>query len=240
MTHQIENLLVNGSPMEVFVFEPEGKGPFPALMQCMHIPVGHTGIENDEFTLRTAERYRDNGYVVLVPFIFHWWPKSAGIEIKREEFRDDWTVDDIKATFDTLSGMDKVDADRTGILGHCWGGRVAWLSSCHIPQLKGCAVFYGGRVKVPHADNGPAPIALADRIQCPVLGIFGNDDQSPSPEDVNDYEQALVDAAVLHEFHRYDGAGHGFQDHTNAARYRQEQAEDAWSKAVAFFARQLS
>ena len=69
MTHQIENLLVNGSPMEVFVFEPEGKGPFPALMQCMHIPVGHTGIENDEFTLRTAERYRDNGYVVLVPFI---------------------------------------------------------------------------------------------------------------------------------------------------------------------------
>ena len=44
MRHQIENLLVDGNKMEVFVFEPQGEGPFPALMQCMHIPVGHTGI----------------------------------------------------------------------------------------------------------------------------------------------------------------------------------------------------
>ena len=214
--------------------------PMHTLIIAQHLPVAHEGLEKDPFTIEVVERYAASGYVCAIPFIFHYWPPEENIAVKREEFRDDWTVDDIKATFDTLSGMDKVDADRTGILGHCWGGRVAWLSSCHIPQLKGCAVFYGGRVKVPHADNGPAPIALADRIQCPVLGIFGNDDQSPSPEDVNDYEQALVDADVLHEFHRYDGAGHGFQDHTNADRYRQEQAEDAWSKAVAFFARQLS
>ena len=84
MTHQIENLVVNGSPMEVFVFEPEGKGPFPALIQCMHIPVGHTGIENDEFTLRTAERYRNNGYVVVIPFVFHWWPKSRRYSLSEE------------------------------------------------------------------------------------------------------------------------------------------------------------
>ena len=190
--------------------------PMHTLIIVQHLPVAHEGLEKDPFTIEVVERYAAAGYVCAIPFIFHYWPPEENIAVKREEFRDDWTVDDIKATFDTLSGMDKVDADRTGILGHCWGGRVAWLSSCHIPQLKGCAVFYGGRVKVPHADNGPAPIALADRIQCPVLGIFGNDDQSPSPEDVNDYEQALVDADVLHEFHRYDGAGHGFQDHTNA------------------------
>ena len=70
MTHQIKVLTVEGSKMEVFVFEPEGKGPFPGLVQCMHIPVGHTGIENDEFTLKTAKRYQDNGYVVVVPFFF--------------------------------------------------------------------------------------------------------------------------------------------------------------------------
>jgi len=233
-------LTVNDSPMHTLIFEPEGDGPHSALIIAQHLPVAHEGLEKDPFTIEVGERYAAAGYVCAIPFIFHYWPPEEDIAVKREEFRDDWTVDDIKATFDMLSGMDKVDADRTGILGHCWGGRVAWLSSCHIPQLKGCAVFYGGRVKVPYADNGPAPIALADRIQCPVLGIFGNDDQSPSPEDVNDYEQALVDADVLHEFHRYDGAGHGFQDHTNADRYRQEQAEDAWSKAVAFFARQLS
>ena len=103
MTHQIKVLTVEGSKMEVFVFEPQGEGPFPALMQCMHIPVGHTGIENDEFTLRTAERYRDNGYVVMVPFVFHWWPKSAGIEIKRKEFRDDCSKLDLDAALMMLS-----------------------------------------------------------------------------------------------------------------------------------------
>ena len=47
MTHRIETTEVNGSPMEVFLFEPEGPGPHPGLVLCQHIPVGHTGVEND-------------------------------------------------------------------------------------------------------------------------------------------------------------------------------------------------
>ena len=61
MTHQIKVLTVESSKMEIFVFEPEGKCPFPGLVQCRHIPVGLTGIENDEFTLKTLKRYQDNG-----------------------------------------------------------------------------------------------------------------------------------------------------------------------------------
>ena len=121
MTHRIESVDVQGTPMEVFIFEPQGDGPHPGIVQCMHIPVGHTGIENDEFTLQTAQRYADSGYVVAIPFIFHWWPKSAGIEIKREEFRDDRTISDLDAAFKLLSGSDHVDASRIGIVGHCRG-----------------------------------------------------------------------------------------------------------------------
>ena len=39
-------------------------------------------------------------------------------------FRDDWTVADLDAAFALLAGMDSVDEDHIGILGHCWGGRV--------------------------------------------------------------------------------------------------------------------
>ena len=74
MIQRIDTIEVNGSPMEVFIFEPQGAGPHPGLMQCMHIPVGHTGIENDSFTLKSAQRYADNGYVVAVPFS---WPEVA-------------------------------------------------------------------------------------------------------------------------------------------------------------------
>jgi dienelactone hydrolase len=39
---------------------------------------------------------------------------------------------------------------------------------------------------------------------------------------------------VVHEFHRYDGAGHGFQDFCNDERYRQDASEDAWGKLLSF------
>src|SRR5688500_8293420 len=111
--------------MEVFLFAPEGAGPHPGLVLCQHIPAGHTGLENDPVTLKTAERYCENGYFVAVPFIFHGWPKSADIEVKRKEFRDDWTRLDLDAAFGLLAAQPGVDRERIGIAGHCWGGRVA-------------------------------------------------------------------------------------------------------------------
>jgi carboxymethylenebutenolidase len=116
---------------------------------------------------------------------------------------------------------------------------VAWLGACTNPDYKACIVFYGGRIKIAFADGGTPPIQLASRITCPVLGIFGNDDQGPSPDEVNDYEMALKNAGVPYVFHRYDGAGHGFQDFHDTNRFRPEQSEDAWQKAIAFLDKHL-
>ena len=239
MTHQISTIPVQHNPMEVFVFAPAGDGPHPALVLCQHIPVGHTGLENDTVTLKTAERYAENGYVVAVPFIFHWWPKSADIEVKRAAFRDDWTRQDLDAAYGLLAGRPNVDAKRIGIAGHCWGGRVAWLGACTNKRYKACAIFYGGRVKLPMGKNSPPAIDLAAAIRCPVIGFFGNDDTNPTPADVDDYDAALTKAGVEHVFHRYDGAGHAFQSFNNPERYRQEASEDAWVKVLAFLAEKL-
>ncbi len=65
-TYTVETVDVQGSPMEVFLFRPEGEGPFPGIVLAQHIPVGHTGIENDTFTLTTAQRFADNGYAVAL------------------------------------------------------------------------------------------------------------------------------------------------------------------------------
>jgi carboxymethylenebutenolidase len=239
MTHRIETIEVQGSPMEVFIFEPQGAGPHPGIVLCMHIPVGHTGIENDTVTLKTAERYAENGYVVAVPFIFHWWPKEADIQIKRDEFRDDWTILDLNAAFDLLAGLDNVNGDRIGIVGHCWGGRVAWVGAGSNPNYAACAVFYGGRVKLVLGEGNPPAIDLAPNFKCPVIGFFGNEDENPSPADVDDYDAALEAAGVEHIFHRYDGAGHAFQSFNSEERYRHEASEDAWEKVLAFFGEKL-
>ncbi len=239
MNYSVVEVPVESSSMETFVFEPEGPGPHPALILAQHIPVGHTGIENDEFTLVAAERFARAGYVVVAPFIFHWWPKDEEMAVKAKETRDENTVLDIKAAYDLLTSRDDVIADRIGIVGHCWGGRVAWLGACHIPELAACAIFYGGRIKLALGDGNPTAISLVDNIKCPVAGFFGNEDQNPTPEDVDDLEKALADAGVDYEFHRYDGAGHAFQNFPNPDRYREEQSEDAWDKVLSFFAAQL-
>jgi len=237
--YTIKTVNVLGLPMEVFVFRPAGEGPHPALLLAQHIPMGHTGLENDVFTLTTAQRYADHGYVVAVPFIFHWWPKSDPLEKKREESRDDWMVADMQAAFALLKAEPGVDAKRIGLVGHCWGGRVSWLAACHLPELAALATFYGGNVKKALGAGNVPPIELSRFISCPVIGFYGNSDTNPSPQDVDDYDAALTAAGISHQFHRYDGAGHAFQNFPMPERYHQQASDDAWIKVLDFLGEKL-
>ncbi|MBO6014422.1 MAG: dienelactone hydrolase family protein, partial [Oscillospiraceae bacterium] len=83
-----------------------------------------------------------------------------------------------------------------------------------------------------------APVDLADGIDCPLLGIFGNEDRFPPPADVDTLEAVLKEKGKDYEFHRYDGAGHGFW-YYDKPMYRQEQAMDSWNKVFAFFDKHL-
>ena len=232
--YQIVNTTVLDSPMEVFVFHPAGEGPHPGILLAQHIPMGHTGIENDPFTLQTAQRFADHGYVVAVPFLFHWWPKEAPMDLKRSESRDDWMVEDMKAGLTVLKAQAGVDAGRLAVVGHCWGGRVAWLAACHIQAFAALATFYGGNIRKALGAGNIAPIELTQHISCPVIGFYGNDDTNPSPDDVEDYAAALAEADVPYEFHQYDGAGHAFQNFPMPERYRESASEDAWEKVLRF------
>lgn len=236
--HTVVTTKVLDSDMEVFVFRPQGAGPHPGILLAQHIPMGHTGLENDPFTLTTAQRFADNGYIVAVPFIFHWWPKSAPLEKKREESRDDWIVADMKVGLAVLKAQSGIDPARIGVVGHCWGGRVAWLAACHMP-FAALATFYGGNVKKALGAGNVSPLELTPHIACPVIGFYGNNDTNPSPQDVADYSAALKAAGIPHTFHQYDGAGHAFQNFPMPERYNKAASDDAWDKVLAFLAEQL-
>jgi len=74
---------------------------------------------------------------------------------------------------------------------------------------------------------------------CPLIGLFGNDDRAPSPEQVNEHEAALKKHGKSYEFYRYDGAGHGIF-YYHRPLYRVEQALDGWNKVFAFFGKHLA
>ena len=83
-----------------------------------------------------------------------------------------------------------------------------------------------------------APIDLTPDLSTPLLGIFGNEDASPSPEEVDQHEEALKANGKDYEFHRYDGAGHGFWYHDRAI-YRPEQTMDSFAKVLDCFGSNL-
>src|SRR5947207_2093081 len=80
---------------------------------------------------------------------------------------------------------------------------------------------------------------LTKDLSCPLLGLFGADDQYPSPDQVNELEDELRAQGKTYEFHIYDGVGHGFFS-VNRPAYRPEAAVDGWQKTLTWFGRYLA
>jgi carboxymethylenebutenolidase len=84
-----------------------------------------------------------------------------------------------------------------------------------------------------------APLDYTKDLQCPILGLFGEEDKSPPPDQVAVHEAELKKYGKNYEFHMYPGAGHGFF-YYHAPAYRQQQAVDGWNKIWAFLGKHLS
>jgi carboxymethylenebutenolidase len=96
-------------------------------------------------------------------------------------------------------------------------------------------------VEVPEklTDRQPvAPIDMTENLACPLLGLFGAEDTSPSPADVERIEKELKRFNKTHEFHTYENAGHGFFA-VDRPSYRQHAAVDGWRKMLAWFEKYL-
>jgi carboxymethylenebutenolidase len=84
-----------------------------------------------------------------------------------------------------------------------------------------------------------APIDYTSEMDVPLLGIFGNEDSSPTPEDVDKTEEILKKAGKEYEFFRYDEAGHGFFA-VDRPGYRPVQATEAWGEVFRFYKQHLT
>ena len=83
-----------------------------------------------------------------------------------------------------------------------------------------------------------APIDYTKDLSCPLLGLFGEEDQNPTPQHVHLLEEELKKYGKNYEFHMYPKAGHGFF-YYDRPNYRQEPAVDGWKKLFGFFEKYL-
>ena len=228
----MESLRVDGSAMDVYVDAPAGAGPHPGIV------VTHHRGALDAFTRKFVEDLAASGYVAAAPAFYH--RRGAGEETadSMAALDDAEMIADMGATAAYLADRADVRADALAIVGHCMGGRAAFLGAAAVGGFRACAIFYGGNIFKPWGDGHPAPIERTGNIACPVIGFFGNEDENPSPEDVARIGAELDRHGIAHTFHRYDGAGHAFQNFLGQA-YREAQCLDAQAKLLAFFGDEL-
>jgi carboxymethylenebutenolidase len=229
-----ENLTVDGSEMLTLSAQPAGEGAHPVYIECCHAP----GL--DGFTEKVLERWAEAGYAAYSHHLFHRQGPDAAGRDAMGNLTDAEMVRDTEALIAHLGGISACDTGRMTIGGHCMGGRVALLAGASIEGFSAIADFWGGNVMTAKGRDAPQVIDMVGNISCPVAGFFGNDDGNPSPEDVVRLDAELTKHGVAHSFHRYDGAGHAFQNFLNEANYREAQSEDAWEKVIAFFAEALA
>ncbi|MEA2906386.1 MAG: carboxymethylenebutenolidase [Alphaproteobacteria bacterium] len=225
---------VNGSAMDIYVDAPAGSTPVPAIVLMYH----RDGL--DDFTRRVAAKLAAGGYLVAVPDVSHRCPADVPMKDRKPFFKDSEVVADIRATVEVLRARNDVDKDRLVIMGHCMGGRMTLLGVGRVADFRAAVVYYGGGVHASWGGEDRTPFDTLAEIRCPVIGFFGKLDKNPSPEQVDKIDAELTRHGVTHTFHRYEDAGHGFQNREPGTRGEREAAEDSWTKTFAFLQQVLS
>jgi carboxymethylenebutenolidase len=231
----------NGDIINAYFARPLGPGPFPGMVVIHHMPGW------DEWYREATRRFAHHGYAALSPNLYyragHGTSEDVAAKVRGAGgVPDEQVVGDVAAALQLLRSL-PYSSGKVGVFGTCSGGRHAYLAACRMEGFDAVVDCWGGRVVMTQDQLTPnfpvAPIDYTPDLSCPILGLFGEDDSSPSPEQVALHEEALKKHGKSYEFHMYPGAGHGFF-YYHRPNYRQQQAVDGWEKIWAFLEKYLS
>lgn len=230
----------NGDTINAYFARPLGAGPFPGVVLIHHMPGW------DAWYFEATRKFAAHGYAAIAPNLYaragHGMPDDVAARVRAAGgVPDGQAVGDVAGAMRFLRSLAYVNG-KVGVFGTCSGGRHAYLAACRARGFDAVADLWGGGVVMAPADLTPnrpvAPIDYTADLACPLLGLFGEEDRSPTPEQVAQHEQALKQHGKQYEFTMYPDAGHGFFYH-DRPNYRQAQAVDGWQKVFAFFGEYL-
>ena len=208
------------------LYTPSGNGPYPAVI------VIHEWWGLNDWIKEEASKLADQGYVTLAIDLYRGkvatTPEQAH-EIMRG-VPEDRAKRDLEAAFHYLQSQSNVKKNKIGAIGWCMGGGYSLDLALEEPELAADVINYG------HLATDPAALK---KINAPILGLFGAQDQGIPPDDVKKFGEQLDKMGKKADFTIYPDAGHAFENPNNTNGYRPKDAEDAWNKIVRFFASTL-
>ncbi|MBM4183684.1 MAG: dienelactone hydrolase family protein [Gemmatimonadetes bacterium] len=221
------------TPIRSFVVYPERRDNAPVVIVIMEI-YGLT-----DWIRGVADQLAADGFIAIAPDLLSGMGPGGGGTAAYAS-RDDVVAGVRGLTSDeSMRRLDAVYAyartipaasGRIGVVGYCWGGATSFAYAVHKPELGAAVVYYG---------TSPADAAAYARINAPVLGLYGADDQRVNAT-IPTAQNAMGPLRKTYEVAIYDRAGHGFlraQADREGANMRATQ--QAWPRTVAFFREHL-
>jgi carboxymethylenebutenolidase len=201
----------------------------------------------DEATKEIVRKFAANGYNSICVNLYSRESPGASPDDAAAAARarggvpDDQLVGDVGAAAQYLRALANSN-QHVGVIGYCSGGRQSVLAACSL-DLEAAVDCYGAFVVMdPPESTGmkaTSIVGLLPNLSCPLLGLFGLDDQYPSPEQTETLRGLLSEEGKEFTFHEYEGAGHAFFA-VDRPSYRPEVATEAWGEIWKFYGQHLS
>lgn len=178
-----------------------------------------------------ADTLAKEGYVVLAVDLFNGQVASnqedAGQLSGAVRENPTEAIANLRAAVRYLASLENVNASQISSLGWCFGGQQSLQLALNTEPkypLSSTIIYYGRLVSDPDE---------LSKIKGPVLGIFGDQDDSIPVENVTNFESALDSLGIPNEIYVYEGVGHAFANPSRDS-YAPEQTADAWNKTLSF------
>lgn len=207
---------------------PSGSGPWPGLIVIQE----WWGLDNQ--TKSIADRFAKEGYLAFAPDLYHGELAKLGDHEKASTLVQKYgagAIADLQKVFDALKSHPDCNG-KVGSVGFCFGGRMSLSLSLTRPVNAVCT-FYGGGMQAVFDQ-------LRKNLKVPVLGLFGDRDQSIPVGTVEQFDELLDETGVEHEVIVYPNSGHAFFRDSDPDVYKPEAAKDAWERAKKFFRKNLN
>lgn len=180
-----------------------------------------------------TDRFADAGFVALAPDIYKGETTTSPDQAQRllMSLNIEQAAKDLDAAVDCVLKHPNVKHKKLGVVGFCMGGQLALLAGTVSDQVGAVVDFYGI-----HPNVNPD----FSQLKAPVLGLFGEQDDSVPPAKVQALVGAVQQAGGSIETHTYPDAGHAFFNDSRPEAYNPAAAEDAWQRTLAFLKQHLS
>ena len=157
VTETIHYEAQDGFDLPAYVARPDGDGPFPVVIVASEIFGVHDYIRD------ICRRLAKAGYAAMAPAFFVRVEDPAPLtDFSRiqqivGQAGYEQVMGDISAGLEWLSRQLWARADKVGITGFCWGGKVVWQACARFAVIDAGVAWYGRLA--PPADATPEQIA---------------------------------------------------------------------------------